>query len=69
MVSGKTNLLEIFRFAQEMEQIEDEKRHKKPASMVKAVTKIFDSGYEADKDVKMSPRPPQNSWKPWMTRN
>ena len=38
--SGKTDPLEIFRFAQEMEQIEEEKRHKKPVSMVKAVAKV-----------------------------
>ena len=40
MESGKTDPLEIFRFAQEMEQIEDEKRHKKPVSMVKAVAEV-----------------------------
>ena len=40
MESGKTIPLEIFCFAKEMEQIEDEKRHKKLISMVKAVTKV-----------------------------
>ena len=37
MESGKTDRLKIFRFAQE---IEDKKRHKKPSSMVKAVTEV-----------------------------
>ena len=37
MESGKTDPLEIFRFAQEMKQIKEEMRHKKPVSMVKAV--------------------------------
>ena len=35
MESDQTDPLEIFHFAQEMEQIEDHKRHKKPASLVK----------------------------------
>ena len=37
MESGKTDPLEVFRLAQEMEQIKEEKLQKKPVSMVKAV--------------------------------
>ena len=54
MESGKTDPLEILSFAQEMEQIENEKRHKKPASMVEAVTEIFYTGFEADEDVSLA---------------
>ena len=43
MESKKTKPLEVFPFAQEMEQMEEEKHHKKPVFMVKAVTKVTNS--------------------------
>ena len=45
MESGKTDPLEIFRFAQEMEQIEEEKCHNKPVSMVKVVAEVTKVDY------------------------
>ena len=40
MESGKSNPLEVFRYAQEMEQIEEEQRQKKPVSMVSVITEV-----------------------------
>ena len=40
MDSCKSDPMEIFQFVQEMDQSEEEKRHKKPVSMVKAVVEV-----------------------------
>ena len=52
MESGKSDPLEVFQFAQEIEQIKEKKRQKKPISIVKTVT-VVTNDYENKDDVNL----------------
>ena len=52
MESGKSDPLEVFQFAQEMEQMKEKKHQKKPISIVKTVT-VVTNDYENKDDVNL----------------